>query len=416
MGVILTLPRLGETMEEARVTDWLVAPGQPFRRGQVLLEVETDKTVVEVPAMQDGVLVAQLVAPGEMVALDAPIAEVAGDAAPPTPIPTPQGGGEAQDPTDAACPVAGKPAPMLPVGTAPAGPGTSPPPRGEGMGGTTPGGRTPASPAARRLARASGVDLAGVPGTGRRGRVTGADVRGAGIRATVVLLHGLHDHARGWRDLPDRLMQAGHPVLVPDLPGHGDSTATADDLAGAVEALVPLLPDGLLRLVGHSLGAVLATMLARRLGPRAEALLLIAPAGLGPRINADFLDLMAQADTTAALGRALAMLGAGPVSDLALTQELARLQRQRPATAALVTALARNGVQQADIAPDLARLTCPVTAVFGLADRIIDWHDCASLPATAAIHLVPGAGHLPHVHAPALVLSLITGGAPTAKA
>ena len=62
MGVmILTLPRLGETMEEARVTDWLVAPGAAFKRGEVLLEVETDKTVVEVPAMQDGVLIAQLV-------------------------------------------------------------------------------------------------------------------------------------------------------------------------------------------------------------------------------------------------------------------------------------------------------------------------------------------------------------------
>ena len=80
MGVILTLPRLGETMEEARVTEWLVAPGQAFRRGDVLLEVETDKTVVEVPALQDGRLVAHLVAPGDMVALGAPIAEIEGDA------------------------------------------------------------------------------------------------------------------------------------------------------------------------------------------------------------------------------------------------------------------------------------------------------------------------------------------------
>ena len=89
--VILRLPRLGETMEEARVTDWLVAPGAAFRRGDVLLEVETDKTTVEVPAMTDGVLVAQLVAPGDIVDLDAPIAEVeaegAGDLPAAEPVP-----------------------------------------------------------------------------------------------------------------------------------------------------------------------------------------------------------------------------------------------------------------------------------------------------------------------------------------
>ena len=74
--VTLTLPRLGETMEEARVTDWLVAPGAAFKRDDLLLEVETDKTVVEVPALTNGTLSRQLVAPGDMVALDQPIAEV----------------------------------------------------------------------------------------------------------------------------------------------------------------------------------------------------------------------------------------------------------------------------------------------------------------------------------------------------
>jgi pyruvate dehydrogenase E2 component (dihydrolipoamide acetyltransferase) len=91
----ITLPRLGETMEEARVLDWRVAPGMDFGRGDVLLEVETDKTVVEVPALEAGRLVAQLVAPGETVALDQPIAEIdrAGraEAAPARPLGRPPG-------------------------------------------------------------------------------------------------------------------------------------------------------------------------------------------------------------------------------------------------------------------------------------------------------------------------------------
>src|SRR3712207_8699341 len=48
---------------------WLKAPGESFARGEVLLEVETDKTVVEVPALADGVLARHLVQPGETVAL-----------------------------------------------------------------------------------------------------------------------------------------------------------------------------------------------------------------------------------------------------------------------------------------------------------------------------------------------------------
>ncbi len=390
MGLILTLPRLGETMEEARVTDWLKAPGDSFRRGEVLLEVETDKTVVEVPAMQDGVLIAQLVAPGQMVALDAPIAEVetTGAALPTAKIKT-------DNDTRA-----------------------SPPPRAEAVapGITKTGTGIAASPRARALARQAGVALDGLTGTGRRGRITGADVplgglsvrRLPGVRTPVLMLHGLHDNGLGWRDLPDRLAALGHAVVVPDLPGHGgsDPAAGLDAMATALQRAVP---EGPVRLCGHSLGAVIAARMALALGNRVEALVLLAPVGLGPRINADFLDLMAGAQTTAALGRALVMLGAGPMSDLALRQELDRIQRQRPATVALARELAANGIQQVNIAPDLARLTCPVTAVFGLDDRIIDWRDCASLPATVAIHLVPGAGHLPQVHAPGLVAALIAG-------
>ena len=63
VGVVdLPLPRLGETMEEGRIVAWLKQPGDKFRRGEILLEVETDKTVVEVPALQDGTMIEHLAA------------------------------------------------------------------------------------------------------------------------------------------------------------------------------------------------------------------------------------------------------------------------------------------------------------------------------------------------------------------
>ncbi|MFN3993867.1 MAG: alpha/beta fold hydrolase [Tabrizicola flagellatus] len=382
--VTLTLPRLGETMEEARVTAWLVALGAAYRRGDVLMEVETDKTVVEVPAMADGVLVAQLVAEGDTVALDQPFAEVE------------EAGALALAAGSAPTPKAEPEAPAAPVAAMPVAVGHA------GLR---------ASPAARAAARRGGVDLTLVTGTGRNGRVTAEDVRGqvgrSGAPGTVVLLHGLFDSARGWRDLPQRLARAGLAVHAPDLPGHGLSTENAETVEALADLILPDLPPGRLSLVGHSLGGLLAVRLAQRLGPRVARLVLIAPAGVGARINADFLDGMLAAETPAALARALSLLDAGPVSEGLLAEELARLEPRREALGRLARSLAHRGMQQIDVTADLDRLAIPVTVIWGTADRIIDWQSVAGLPAQVAIHLVRGAGHLPHLAAPGLVAGLV---------
>ncbi len=432
MGVTtLTLPRLGETMEEARVTDWLKRPGEAFQRGDVLLEVETDKTVVEVPALTSGTLVAQLVAPGEMVALGQPIAEVevAGiaEAAPPA------GSGDAEGPD------AGVSHPRTPVGyfsrkeaTASVGAGEVHRPGAEVA--ETISGRVAASPKARRAARRAGLALGGLTGTGRNGRIMAADLPlptpandagfeviegialrrlGTGVGTPVLLLHGLFDQGRGWRDLPERLARAGHPVLVADLPGHGQSTVTVAHPAEAAgrlaTALARVLPQGPLRLAGHSVGALVAAHLARGLGARCEGLALIAPAGLGTRLNGDFIAGMVQAETIEALRRALGHLGSGPLSEAMLADELARLRPLRAGLAPFLRSVVIDGVQQADLPALLRDAPVPAVAILGLEDRIVDWRDCAALPPETAIHLLPGAGHLPHLAHPDLVTRLILG-------
>ena len=64
MTALLTLPRLGETMETGRVVGWLKQPGEAFRRGETIVEIESDKTVVELPALADGRLLEVLAPEG----------------------------------------------------------------------------------------------------------------------------------------------------------------------------------------------------------------------------------------------------------------------------------------------------------------------------------------------------------------
>lgn len=394
--VTLTLPRLGETMDEARVVAWLVAPGAEYRRGDVLMEVETDKTTVEVPALADGRMVAHRVEPGEVVALGAPIAEV--ESAAETDA---SGGGISAKKTpdeDAA-------------GVEDAGAARGPSTRGGPE--PAPVGRVAASPAARALARRLGTGLEGIAGTGRGGRVSGADVvaMGApGAAPTVVLLHGLFDDHRAFRELSRRLAALGHAVVAADLPGHGENPRAAADFDDLCAGVAAQLPPGPVVLAGHSLGGAVAARLAaaRR---SVAGLVLIAPLGLGARINATFLQGMLHATTPAALARALSELGGGPVSSAALGQELARLSALRPVQTPLAEAVAGGGIQQIDIRADLESAACPLTVVFGTGDRILDWRDVAALPARAAIHLIRGAGHRPHLADPGLVAGLIAGAA-----
>ena len=154
----LLVPQLSISMEEAKVSRWLVENGDSVAAGQIVVEVETDKATVEIEAPAAGRLLI-LAEEGAIVAVDGVLAEV--EAA--------NGSAPAQSAVVAAR--ADEPARSAEPGVAP------PAPRRDGP---------IASPAARRLAREQGVELETLQGTGPGGRIVARDVAAEPAAPAVV--------------------------------------------------------------------------------------------------------------------------------------------------------------------------------------------------------------------------------------
>jgi pyruvate dehydrogenase E2 component (dihydrolipoamide acetyltransferase) len=155
------LPDVGEGVAEGELVSWLVAPGDRVEEDQPVAEVETDKALVEVPSSYDGVVEELFAEEGEMVPVgdviisfrvdeDGDAEATAGDDA----------GTEAEPEPESADEPASEPVTEEPDAEP-----------------DTPSGRTFAPPSARRLARELGVDVAAVEGSGPGGRVSESDVR-----------------------------------------------------------------------------------------------------------------------------------------------------------------------------------------------------------------------------------------------
>lgn len=156
MSVEIVVPALGESVTEATVARWLKQPGDIVRRDESVVELETDKVSLEVPAPAAGRLAEVLAPEGTDVEVGAVIGRIE------------EGAVEA-----AAAPVAATPkvapaevAPVAAAAAVGAGPGVV----------AAAAGTVRAGPAARRLAAERGVEISEVPASGPKGVVTKADV------------------------------------------------------------------------------------------------------------------------------------------------------------------------------------------------------------------------------------------------
>ena len=170
MPIEILMPALSPTMTEGNLAKWLKKEGDEVHSGDVLAEIETDKTTMEVEAVDDGTIGKILVPEGAQgIKVNAPIALLLGE------------GEEASALANLAAP-APEPSPDAPTGQA----RESPPPPDVAFEPAAPPASTPsvqrgdgrifASPLARRMAQHAGLDLAAIRGSGPQGRIVKADI------------------------------------------------------------------------------------------------------------------------------------------------------------------------------------------------------------------------------------------------
>jgi len=358
----VAMPKWGLSMRSGKITDWVVAEGDPVAPGDDLADIETEKITGTLEADSGGIVRRVIATVGEDVPVGAAIALIA----------------PADVPDAVLDDLAARARAVIDAGL----------PDDEG----------------------AGPVVETVEAAGRK-----VSYAGAGDSGDVVLLvHGYGGDRNSWLFLQEPLA-ARYRVYALDLPAHGTSAKDVGDgsvdlLADAVLGVLDAVGPGRAHLVGHSLGGAVILAAAARSPGRVASLTLFAPAGFGPSINAGYVRGFAAAQTRRELKPLVGQLFADEqlvtrqvVDDLLAYK---RLDGVDAALAALAETLLDGDEQRIDSAAAVRALggVVPVTVVWGSADRIIPAEQASSAAAVApgaAVRVIDGAGHMPHMERPA---------------
>jgi 2-oxoglutarate decarboxylase len=202
--VQIAMPEMGESVTEGIILEWHVAEGDSVSEGDTVVEVSTDKVDAEVPAPMDGVITKLLVAVDDEVPVGAPMAEMKAGAGSSEGSGAGSGGGQVEAPAGEDVASFSAPPPDLPGSGGGNGSETSS--AGNGSADVR------ATPVARRVAEATGVDLASVSGSGPGSKVTKEDVLAAGNGAPAAPTAGEAKALRGPAAMLARAMDESRAV------------------------------------------------------------------------------------------------------------------------------------------------------------------------------------------------------------
>lgn len=360
----VTMPKWGLSMKQGTITDWLVGEGDEVGEGDDLVDIDTDKIAGTLESSHAGVLRRIVADAGSAAPVGATIAVLA-----PAEVPD----AEVDEVVEAA--------------------------RAEIASGA--------------LEDAGGPAERSVEVGGRT--ITVASL-GEGDATPVVLVHGYGGDANSWLFVQEPLAD-GRPVHALNLPGHGTSAKDVGDgslatLAAAVTGFLDEAGIGRAHLVGHSLGGAVVAAAARDRPDLAASLTLVAPAGFGPSIDAEYLRGFADAETRRELKPLLGRLFADPAQvNRQLVDDVLKYKRLDGVDTCLrtllPTLLTDDDAPAIDGPSLLAGVTAPVAVVWGAADRILPPPPDAA--PGSVFRLVPEAGHMVHMEKPGAVREVIAG-------
>jgi pyruvate dehydrogenase E2 component (dihydrolipoamide acetyltransferase) len=347
------MPKWGLSMTEGKLLDWLVDEGDEVAQGDEVAEAESEKIAGEIEAPTDGVLRRCVADVGDMV----PVGGLVGIIAP-ADVP--------DDEIDAFI------ADFQ---------GSFVPPEVAGDAGPSP-----------QTVAVDGQQLQYLQ-------------LGEGDATAIVFVHGFGGDLNNWLFATEKLSQQ-RPTYALDLPGHGAShkdVSSFDELVAALAGFLDAIALDRVHLAGHSMGGAVVLRVAADRPDRVASVTLIDSAGLGPDINADYIDGFIQASRRRDLKGVLQLLFADP--DLVTRQmvdDVLKYKRKDGVDAALRALgdeLFPDGRQTVDLRDELAALDMPVLVIWGADDQIIPASQAEGLPGGVDVHVLDGRGHSPHMEA-----------------
>ena len=414
-------------MEEGIVVTWNLSEGESFERGDTLLEVETDKMVAEVPALESGTLLQILVEEQAKVKVGDILALIDPSEKSPRkteiPIKTEQ---SASKNNPESPPLSYDPSQSLA--------------HDEKVLDLI-----RAIPGARRLAKRDGIDLKTIIGTGPAGRIERFDVvkvfqnepavaspkkslgpqmgpggirflrRGKQSGTPVVLLHGFASDLHSWRLIHGPLSRH-RDVIALELPWHGESggwqrSGGVQALAQHLEQVIIELELGTVDLVGHSLGGAIAVCLASQQTNMVRRLTLLAPVGFGTEINLSaveqFTEELSVSEIELALSRLFYDLRWVSKDLIEATKKNFGSSSRRVQARNLLKSIFPSGSQEWDGQSLLSKLNQPVRIIWGEEDLILPVRHLNGLPGWVAQHRLSKVGHVPQIEAAPLLLRIL---------
>ncbi len=229
---------------------------------------------------------------------------------------------------------------------------------------------------------------------------------GEGEGTPLVLLHGFGGDINIWVFNQEALAGGGRTVYAVDLPGHGGSTKDVGEgdlasLVRVVEGFMNEMGVEKAHLFGHSMGGAVAASFALQHPEKVQSLSLIASAGLGEEINGEYIEGFIAANRRKEMKNTLGLLFANPdLVNRQLVNDVIRFKRLDGVDEALrkiADKLFPNG-KQADV-PDLSGVEVPMLVIWGRDDQIVPVAHSENAPANARVEVLDDTGHMPQMEA-----------------